>query len=155
MQLLCEREPSCILHVAAVGDVGHRADPLPRVVVEPDTAQHLAVDARHLLAGAQIFDGGLAVLLPDSERHPLARPAAIETEHQSWPLRRSPMHKRIDAERAMFADQLGAARLQVFKARAPDQRAIAEEPEIIFGNVVRLDGSCGHFAMPTSSDIKG
>ena len=45
------------------------------------------------------------LLLRDAERDAAAGAAAVESEHQAGLLRRAAMDERIDAERAVFADQ--------------------------------------------------
>ena len=49
-KLLGERQPAGILHMAAIDDIGQRADALPRLVLEPHRAHHLAIDVGDLLA---------------------------------------------------------------------------------------------------------
>ena len=63
-QLLAEREPPGILHMAAIDHISQRADPLPGFVFQPDRAHHLAIDMGGLLAAAQIIHGIGALLLP-------------------------------------------------------------------------------------------
>ena len=76
-KLLGERQPSRILHVAAIDHVSERADALPRVVLEPQRPRYLAIDGCHLLALAQIGNGRGAALLRDAERDAAAGAAAI------------------------------------------------------------------------------
>ena len=82
MQALRKGQPAGILHMAAVDDVADRRHPLPGFVLELDLAHGLDIDARDLLAPAQIIDG----LFACRRRHPIgdapAHAAAIEPEHR-------------------------------------------------------------------------
>src|SRR5262245_43888585 len=138
VQLLVERKPAGILWMAAVDHIAERGHRLfLACALEPDAPRGLAVDHCDLLARPQIRDR----LLPPSRRHPegdaAAGAAAVETEHEPGPLGRAPMHERIDAQRAMGADQLGIEALQEFEAGPPHQRAIAEDPEASGGGIGR------------------
>src|SRR5262245_64589635 len=99
MQLLLERETAGVLHVSAVDHVAERRHPPLRLLLQPDRADALAVDRRHLLAGAQIGDGARAF----GRRHAIGDAAAgaapIEPEHEARPLRRPAVYEGIDAER--------------------------------------------------------
>src|SRR5215470_8222956 len=66
-ELLVKRQPAGILHMAPIDHVSERADALPRVVLEPHRAHHLAIDGCDLLARAQIRDGSGTVCLGDTE----------------------------------------------------------------------------------------
>ena len=114
-QLLLERQPPGILHMAAIDHVSQRADALPRLVVEPHRAHHLAIDGGDLFALAQIGDGVVAMLRRDPERDAAAGAAAIEPEHQAGLFRRAAMDEGVDAERAVFADQPGRHPLEKSK----------------------------------------
>src|SRR3979490_2357621 len=89
--------------MAAVDHIRERADALPRLVLQPHRACHLPIDGGDLLAFAQVGDGRGAVLFGDPERDAAAGTAAVETEHEPGLFRRSPVHERIDAERAGLA----------------------------------------------------
>src|SRR5580693_2871737 len=134
-KLLRGRKPSCILHMAAVDDIGERADALPRVVLQPYRAHHFAIDGGDLLALAQIGDRCRAVVLRHAERDATAGAAAIEPEHETGLFRRAAVHEGIDAERAMLADQARPNPLDVLEARPPHQRAIPEHPEVALGKL--------------------
>ena len=73
------------------------------------------------------------MLLRDPERDAAAGAAAVEAEHKAGLFRRAAMHEGVDAERAMFADQPCRDLLDELEARPPHQRAIAEHPEVAFG----------------------
>ena len=73
------------------------------------------------------------MFLRDPERDTSARSATIEAEHEAGLFRRSPMHKGVDAESAMFADEPRRNLLDEFETGPPHQRAIAEHPQIAFG----------------------
>src|SRR5258708_5891767 len=106
-ELFGQRQPPGILHVAAIDHVSQRADALPGFVFQPHRPHHLAIDVGGLLAAAP--------------------------EHQAGLFRRAAMIERIDAKRAMLADQPRRDLLDEVEARAPHQRAIAEHPEVAFG----------------------
>ena len=86
-----------------------------------------------LLAAAQIVDGLVAQLGRDPEGDAAAGAAAVEPEHEAGLFRRAAMVERIDAERAMLADQPRRNLFDEVEARPPHQRAIAEHPEVVFG----------------------
>ena len=77
------------------------------VCQQRDVAQHLEIDRCRLLALAQIGDGFSAIGSSDPEREPAAGAAAIQTEHQSGPLRSSAMDEGIDAQRAVQSGDPG------------------------------------------------
>src|SRR3984893_3444071 len=52
-ELLSQREPPGILHMAAIDRRGQRTDTLAGLVAEPDRAQHFAIDVGGLLAASQ------------------------------------------------------------------------------------------------------
>jgi len=104
-ELLRQRQPPGILHVPAVDHVDQRADPLPRLVLQPHRPHHLAIHRGDLLARAQIGDRIGAVLRRDPERDAAAGAAAVEAEHEARLFRRAAMHEGVDAERAMLANQ--------------------------------------------------
>src|SRR6516225_852029 len=139
-QLLRARQPSRILHMAAIDHIGKRADALPRIVLEPHRAHHLAIDGGHLLARTQIGDRLPAVFCGHAERDAAADAAAIEPEHQSRFFRRTAMDEGIDAEGAMLADQPRRNPLDEFETGPPYQRAIAEHPEVAFGKFCFWEG---------------
>ena len=132
-ELFRQRQPPGILHMAAVDHIGQRADALARLVLKPDRAHHLAIDRGDLFARAQICDGRGALLVRDPKRDAAAGAAAVEPEHQAGLFRRSAMDEGIDAERAVLADQPRRNLLDELEARPPHQRAVAEHPEVAFG----------------------
>ncbi|MGY3470873.1 hypothetical protein ACVW0I_007744 [Bradyrhizobium sp. LM6.11] len=117
--LVGERQPTGILHVAAVDDIGERGDALPRVVLQPHRAHDFAIDRRHLLARAQIGDHIDAVLRGNTEGDAAAGAAAVEPKHQTRLFGRTTVHEGIDAERAMLADQPRRDAFLEFEARPP------------------------------------
>ena len=137
MELLLKRETPGILRMAAVDHVAERAHRAFGLALEPHPPCTLAVNHGDLLALAQIRDG----LGARRGRHPIgdaaASPATVEAEHQPRPLGRAAMVVRIDAERAVGADQPRLDALQECKARPPDQRAIGEHPEVGVGGGIR------------------
>src|SRR4051794_27223414 len=97
-ELVGQREPPGILHVAAIDHIGQRADALPRFVLEPDRPHHFAIDIGGLLTAAQIFHGFAALLRCHPECDAAAGAAAVEPEYQPGLFRRAAMVERIDAE---------------------------------------------------------
>src|SRR5450759_864902 len=132
-ELLRQRQPPGILPMTAVDDVNKGADALPRLVLQPYRPHYLAVDRRDLLARAQVGDRRGAMLLRDPERDAAAGAAAVEAEHEAGLFGGAAVHEGVDAERAMLADQPRRDLLDERKARPPHQRAIAEHPEVAFG----------------------
>src|SRR5271155_5850130 len=116
--------------MAAIDHIGQRADALPGGVFEPDRTHHLTIDIGGLLAGAQIFDGGVTKPGRDPERDAAASAAAVKSEHEAGLFGGAAMIERIDAQRAMLADQPRWDLLDKFKARPPHQRAVAEHPQV-------------------------
>ena len=127
-QLLRQRQASGVLHVPAIDHIGERADPLPRFVLQPNRSHHFPVHRCDLLARAQVGDSCRTMLLRDPERYSSARAATIQAEHEAGFFRRSPMHKGVNAERAMFADEPCRNLFDKFEAGPPHQRAIAKHP---------------------------
>src|ERR1700736_2109622 len=119
--------------MAAVDHVSQRADALARLVLQPHRPHHLAIDRGDLLARAQVSDSSGAVFFRDPKRDAAAGASAVEAEHEAGLFRRPPMHEGIDAERAMLADQPRRDLLDELEARPPHQRAIAEHPQVAFG----------------------
>src|ERR1700721_935103 len=91
--------------MASIGHVGQRGYPFARGVLEPDRTRHFAIDVGGLFARAQVFHGGVALAARAPEREAAAGAAAVKPEHQARLFRGSAMVERIDAERAMLADQ--------------------------------------------------
>ncbi len=83
-----------------------------------------------LLAAAQILHRVAAQLGRNPEGDATAGAAAVEPEHQAGLFRSAAMVERIDAERAMFADQPRRSLFNELEARPPHQRAIAEHPQV-------------------------
>src|SRR4029078_10863732 len=124
-------QPPGILHVATV-DAEHQRPHAPLWLRDQiDLTIGLKVDAGRLLALAQI---GYS-LLPQVRRraigHPAAGTAAVEPEHKPRLLRRTTVHERINAQRAVQAGQFGRLTLDIVEARPPDQRSVAEDPEFV------------------------
>src|SRR5438552_17465305 len=69
-KLLGERQPSRILHVAAIDHVSERADALPRVDLEPQRPRYLRIEGRQLLALGQLGHDRVAALRRSQERDP-------------------------------------------------------------------------------------
>src|ERR1700738_4239936 len=129
---MSQREPSGILHMTTIDHIGQRADPLPGFVFKPDRTHHFAIDVGGLLAAAPLVHGVAALLGRDPECDAAAGAAAVEAEHKAGLFRRPAMVERIDAERAMLADQPRRDLLDELEARPPHQRAVAEHPQVVF-----------------------
>jgi len=56
MQLVGETQPSGILAMAAIDDVTKRMQALLRIIVDPNPAPGLAIDAGDLLPASQVID---------------------------------------------------------------------------------------------------
>src|ERR1700686_522047 len=80
VQALGDVEPTGILHVTAVDDVGERPHLPPRLVLELDPPHRLEIDAGDLLAAAQIGDGFFALGGGDAEGDAAAYAAAVEAQ---------------------------------------------------------------------------
>jgi hypothetical protein len=66
--------------------------------------------------------------------HAAAGAALVEAEHQAGPLRRAAVDEGIDAQRPVRAHEPCLDPFEEVKARPPDQRAVAKNPEL-FGEV--------------------
>src|SRR5580704_10528613 len=132
-QLFGQRESSGILHVAPVDDISERGYPLAGIVFQPDRTHDFAIDVGGLLAAAQILHGVIAPGCSDSESNPATGAAAIEAQHQAGLFRRAAMVERIDAQRAMLADQPRRNLLDELEFRPPHQRPVAEDPQVFTG----------------------
>jgi hypothetical protein len=116
--------------MAAIDDEAQGAHLAPRLLLELDTAHRFQIDGRHLLAAAQIGDGRVTCRGGNPEGDTAAHSAPVETQHQSGPLGRAAMDKRIDTQRPVQTDEPSRYTLDKFEARIPHQRAIAENPEV-------------------------
>ena len=134
MHAFRKRQPSGILHMAAIDDEAQRPYLPPRFLLELDPPHRFQIDCRHLFAPAQIGDGLLARRGCDPKGDAAAHAAAVEPQHQAGPLRRAAMDERIDAQRPVQADQPRRHAFDEVEARTPHQRAVAEDPEV-FGVV--------------------
>src|SRR5690606_34178625 len=72
------------------------------------------------------------------ERHPAARAAAIEAEHQPRAFRRAAMDVGIHAQAAMATAQQRRPALDERKAGPPHQRPVAKDPEFLHGGESQL-----------------
>src|ERR1043166_3749771 len=82
--------------------------------------------------------------------------AEIEAKHEARPLWCAAMVERINAQRAMQADDVSGRALDELEARAPDQRAVAEHPQIL-GRVIEagIQGSVHCGIIPIGARLKG
>ena len=136
-----EREPPGILRVAAVDDEAERAHLPPRFLFQLDPPHRLQIDGGDLFAGAEIGNRFGARRGGDAKSDAAAHAAAIETEHETRPLRRAAMNERIDAKRPMQADEPRRHALEKVETGTPHQRTVAEHPKV--GVFVRID-EIGH-----------
>src|SRR5262249_13122517 len=102
-----------------------------RLAGEPNVAMRLEIDRRHLLARAQIGDGLLVFGRGNAIGDAAAGAAAVQAEHEAGTFGRTAMDEGIDAERAVQSDDARRQAFEEFKPRPPDQRSIAEDPEIL------------------------
>ncbi len=93
------------------------------------------VDRRHQFTLAQIVDRGPAIPRRDPKRHALTGAAAIQPQNKARPLGRAAMHMRKNTQGAMIAMHPGQSAIDIVKARFPDQRPVAEDPQIVVGAV--------------------
>src|SRR5690349_3862853 len=132
--------------MAAIDHVDQRADPLPRIILQPHRSLHLAIYRSDLLALAKIGDGRSSVALCDPKGDATARAAPIEAEHQAGLLRCAAMDKRVDAESAVLTDQACRNPFDEFEARPPHQGAVAEDPKVTSGEFRVVERNAGHIA---------
>jgi hypothetical protein len=63
--------------------------------------------------------------------HPApARPAALQTEHQTRAFRRPAETNGVDAKRPVIPPEQGRMGLEARKPRVPHERAITEDPDV-------------------------
>ena len=113
---------------------------LLRIVIEPDPARRLTVDARDLLAAAQIVDRLCALSSCDAIGNAAAVSSAVKTEHQSGLCGRPAMHKRVDTKGTVRPDQARISPFEKIEPGPPHQRPVGEDPQVI----VALIGACLH-----------
>jgi hypothetical protein len=126
-------KPACILRVLPVDQIGQGPD-LPSVR-QAHRAENLAIDLVDLLALGQIGMRRLDLVGRNPEGNALASSAMIKPQHEAGSLDRATMADRIDAERPMRAAEQGRNALDIREARPPHQRAIAEDPEVLAGDL--------------------
>jgi len=71
----------------------------------------------------------------DAVGHAPARAAAAQAHHQAGLAMRAAVARRQDAERAVVAVRAAERLVLVVEARRPHERAIAEDPEVAFGQL--------------------
>jgi hypothetical protein len=163
MDLALKIEAPGILGMAAINQIHQCGDlfaarPLRRRR-QRDAAHGFEIDPRHLLAGAQIRDGGLGKAARDPVGDAAAAAATIEAEDEAGLFRSAAMDERIDAKRPMQAGNARRNALKILEARPPHQRAVAEYPKILIGGgrrkVHELGLRCGWRAIPKSCRLFG
>jgi hypothetical protein len=117
--------------MCGIGDEGERADLPPRGEPHRDEAR-LVHAARHL-AVPQPLERAAQPRRVDAVGHAPAGAAAAKAHHQARLALRAAVARREDAERAVIAVRAAERLVLVVEARRPHQRAVAEHPEIAFG----------------------
>ena len=137
MDLTLEIKASGILGVAAIDQEDQCRHIARWRRCERDPTQGFEVDGGHLLAFAQICDGGIAV----RRRHPIGDAAAgaatVEAEHEAGLFRGAAMNEGVDTQRPVQTDEPRGDSFEVRKAWPPHQRPIAEYPKIFVGGGLR------------------
>src|SRR5215831_18861365 len=158
VQLLGKAQPPGILAVPPVHEVAKRMYAFLRIIVEPNPTPCLAIDQGHLLASSQVFDGFRPLGPCNSVRNAAAIAAAIQPEDKAGLFRSSAMHKRVYAKRTVGAYEARVAPLKKVEVRAPHQRPIGEDPEVLvalIGLYVHRGGNRRHFGRPTCVRLSG
>ena len=119
--------------MSAVDHIAKRRHPPLGIATQPDGSHGLAIDHGGLLTRPQIRKRLTALCSSDPIRHAAAGAALVEAKHQARPFRRSAMDERINAKRPVGADEPRLDPFNKVEARPPDQRAIAEHPEVVGG----------------------
>lgn len=126
----CQRQGTGILWMCLFYDVAQGLHCRSSTIAEADAPTFFTIDAGDLFAFTQIADHVVCLACSDAKSDALAAAAAVKTEHEPRALRCAAVMDRVDAECAVQADQSGANRFQVVKARSPDQRPVAEHPQV-------------------------
>src|SRR6202521_2102917 len=130
LELAFEIESPGILRMAAID---HKDDSVRLAARQRDAAHGFEIDLGHLLAFAQICEGGFAARRRPPVGDAAAAAAAIEAEHESGLFGRAAMDEGVDAQRPMQTDDPGRDAFQVLETRPPHQRAVTEHPKIFVG----------------------
>src|SRR4051812_32174879 len=120
-----------LAHKAGMGRVGEkreRADTPAAARVH--RYQPRFIDAAGHLPIPQTLEHVLHPRRFDAERHAPARAAAAKTHHQAWAAMRAAIPCRENAKRPMEAVHAPNALLLVGEAGRPDERAVAEHPQV-------------------------
>ena len=140
-------EPPGILNMAPIDRITKGGNSTS--VYKPGRQKQCAIDARHLLALAQIGDRVVSRRSRHAKSHVLA--GAVEAENEAGFFRRAAMDMRIDAEGAMIAAHCCDLMFDKAEARPPHQRAIAKAPEIR-GGILCLHHSARDSKSGSSTD---
>src|SRR6185312_16239931 len=124
LELPVVRQPAGVLSMAAVDRIAKRFDAALRLAFQPDVPGQLTVHRGGLLAFAQIGERRGALARRHAVGNAAAGTAEIEAEHEARTLGGAAVVERIDAQRAMHADDVGWDPLEEFETRTPDQRAV-------------------------------
>jgi hypothetical protein len=122
-----------VRRMRGIGDEGERADVAPRGQPHRDEAR-LVHAARHL-AVPKPGERAAQPRCVDAVRHAPAGAAAAKAHHQAWLVPRAAVARREDAQRAMITMRSAEGLVLIVEARRPHKRAIAEHPEIAFGQL--------------------
>ena len=104
---------------------------------ERDPTQGFEVDGGHLLAFAQIRDGGVAVRRRDPIGDAATGAATVEAEHEAGLFRGAAMNVRIHTQRPVQPDEPCRDAFKVGETRPPHERSVTKHPKIFIGERLR------------------
>src|SRR5262249_5890457 len=131
MQLVVEIKPPGVLRMALIDNVDKRGDPTLRIAQQHHRSHDLSIDFGDLLTRAQIGNRCGPLVGNDPIRKTATGASAIKAQDEAGALWCSTMDEGIDAQCTMQAEKPRWNMLYEFKARPPDQRAIAENPQVL------------------------
>ena len=120
-----------VRRVRGIGDEGEGADLAPRG--EPHRNEARLVHAARHLAVPEPGERAAQPRRVDAVHHAPAGAAAAKAHHQARLVPRAAVARREDAQRAVIAVRAAERLVLVVEARRPHERAVAEYPEIAFG----------------------
>jgi hypothetical protein len=116
-----------------IGDEGERAYDAP--AAQPHRNQPGRVDAAEHLAAPEAGKRAARTLRLEPVGHAPARAAAAKAHHQPGLAARAAVSRRKDAQRPVVAVRPAERLARIAEAGRPHQRAIAEDPELAFGQL--------------------